>query len=120
MHILAFRAFPVAQLHTKHSPPIMKSSPLSLLFAATAYASPLLSERQSTCPTSGISASRAAAVRSAFQQSGIITDVVPDLTPTTELSVKYGNINENLGNEFTVLRTQPFGTKDSHSRTFPI
>jgi hypothetical protein len=83
----------------------MKSS-LSLLFtASTAYASPYLSERHSTCAsTPSISAARAAEVRNAFLESGIIPDVVPDITPTTELSVKYGNINENLGNKFDVLR----------------
>jgi hypothetical protein len=86
----------------------MKSSPLTLLLAATSYASPLLSDRQSTCPTSSsISASRAVQIRSAFQQAGVIPDVVPSITPTIELTVKYGNINENLGNTFTVPRTFP-------------
>lgn len=82
----------------------MKSISL-LLLAATATASPLLEKKQSTCLSSaGISAARAAEVRSKFQSSGVIADVVPDIQPTTELTVKYGNINENLGNTFIVLR----------------
>ncbi|KAH7083568.1 phosphatidylethanolamine-binding-like protein [Paraphoma chrysanthemicola] len=81
----------------------MKSIILSSLFASSAYATPLVS-RQS-CPSDGLSASRAAEIRSAFQSSGVIPDSVPDLQPTTELSVRYGNINENLGNEFNVLQT---------------
>jgi hypothetical protein len=83
----------------------MKSS-LSLLFtASTAYASPYLSDRHSTCAsTPGISAARAAEVRNAFLKYRVIPDVVPEINPTTELSVKYGNNNENLGNKFDVLR----------------
>ena len=84
----------------------MKTSILSFLLSTSVYASPLLVERQS-CPQSGISAARAAEVQSAFQASGIVGDTVPEINPTTELTVRYGNINENLGNTFNVLRKLP-------------
>jgi hypothetical protein len=81
----------------------MKILLLSLL-TVPSLASPLLESRQA-CPASGISAARAAEVRSKFQSSRVIPDSVPNFTPTTELRVRYGNINENLGNKFSVLRT---------------
>ncbi|KAF2113798.1 phosphatidylethanolamine-binding protein [Lophiotrema nucula] len=75
---------------------------LSLLTTAS-WASPLISRQ--TCPASGITAARAAQVRSAFQTSKIIPDTVPDIQPMTELRVKYANINENLGNSFSAAQT---------------
>ena len=82
---------------------IMKYFILSALFAASSYASPLLAERQ-TCPSSGITVARSAEVLNKFRSARVIPDSVPEFTPTTELRVRYGNINENLGNEFNVLR----------------
>jgi hypothetical protein len=78
--------------------------PTLLFLAATAYASPLLQDRQSTCPTSFLSTARASEIRSKFAAANVIPDSVPSFTPTTELTVKYGNINENLGNTFSVQR----------------
>ena len=84
----------------------------TVLLAATAYASPLLELRQSTCPSgAGITAARAAQVKAAFQRDRIIPDTVPDINPKVELTVKYGNRNENLGNEFSVP-----GTSSSSNR----
>lgn len=81
----------------------MKSLALTLLLASLAAASPALQSRQ-TCPTSGISATRATEIQNAFRSAGIIADVpTGEFTPTTELTVKYGNRNENLGNSFAVL-----------------
>jgi hypothetical protein len=82
---------------------IIKTSILSALFAASTYASPLLAERQS-CPSSGITAARSTEVLSKFRSARVIPDSVPDFNPTIDLRVKYGNINENLGNTFSVLR----------------
>ncbi|KAL1598409.1 hypothetical protein SLS59_006693 [Nothophoma quercina] len=82
----------------------MKYFILSALFTASSYASPLLAGRQ-TCPSSGITAARSAEVLNKFRSARVIPDSVPEFTPTTELRVRYGNINENLGNEFNVLQT---------------
>lgn len=81
----------------------MKTVILSSLLAALAYGSPLLVERQS-CPASGITTARSAEVLSKFRSARVIPDSVSEFMPTTDLRVKYANINENLGNEFTVLR----------------
>ncbi|XPS69938.1 hypothetical protein M3J07_002179 [Ascochyta lentis] len=81
----------------------MKTLILTILLTTSTHASPLLGERQS-CPTSGITAARSAEVSNKFRSASVIPDSVPDFTPTTDLRVKYGNINENLGNEFNVLR----------------
>lgn len=83
----------------------MKLFILGVLFAVSSNASPLFTERQFTCPASGISAARAAEVQNKFRSARVIPDSVPDFTPMTDLRVEYGNINENLGNEFSVLQT---------------
>jgi hypothetical protein len=82
---------------------MMKTFILTSLLVALAYGSPLLVERQS-CPASGISAARPAQVFSKFIPTRVIPDSVPELTPTTDLRIKYGNMNEDLDNEFTILR----------------
>lgn len=81
----------------------MKAFTLSTLLAASAYASPLLAERQS-CPASGITAARLTEALNKLRSVRVIPDSVPEFTPTTDLRVKYGNINENLGNEFNIFR----------------
>ena len=81
----------------------MKTFIFSSLLAVLAHGTPLFVEMQS-CPTSGVTASMSAEVLSKFRSARVIPDSVPKFTPTTDLRVKYGNINENLGNEFTVLR----------------
>ena len=99
---------PIWNLKIRFTPPTieMKAFIISLLSAASAvYASPLLTERQQTCPTSGITTARAAEVLNKFRSARVIPDSVPGFTPTVDLRVKYGNINENLGNTFNVLRT---------------
>ncbi|KAF1924204.1 uncharacterized protein M421DRAFT_9031 [Didymella exigua CBS 183.55] len=80
----------------------MKTSILSALVAASAYTSPLLANRQS-CPASGITAAWSTEVLNKFKSAQVVPDSVPRFTPTTDLRVKYGNINENLGNSFTVI-----------------
>lgn len=85
----------------------MKTFILIFLLPALAWGSPLLAERQS-CPASGITAAISAEVLSKFRSARVIPDSVPEFTPTTDLRVKYGNINENLGNEFTVLRESTY------------
>lgn len=82
---------------------MMKTFVLTTLLAALAHGSPLLTERQS-CPASGITTARSTEVLGKFKSARVIPDSVPEFTPTTDLRVKYGNINENLGNEFNVLR----------------
>ncbi|KAF3053776.1 hypothetical protein E8E11_004771 [Didymella keratinophila] len=77
---------------------------LTSLLASLAYGSPLLAERQS-CPASGITAARSAEVSGKFRSARVIPDSVPKFTPTTDLRAKYGNIDENPGNELTVLQT---------------
>lgn len=82
----------------------MKAFTIFQLLIAVAFASPLLSERQQLCLDAGITPARAAEVRNAFQSAGLIGVTVPDIRPTTDLIVRYGNINENLGNTFDVVR----------------
>ncbi|KAF6825131.1 phosphatidylethanolamine-binding protein [Colletotrichum musicola] len=79
---------------------------LAALLAASSSASPLsVLLIQPSCPNSNISASRAAEVVSKFASARVVPDSVPGITPTVDLRVKYGNIPENLGNEFSALQT---------------
>ncbi|KXS18178.1 PEBP-like protein [Gonapodya prolifera JEL478] len=46
-------------------------------------------------------------VKTAFQESGIIPDVIGDITPTIDLSIKYSEkIQATLGNELSPTDTQ--------------
>jgi hypothetical protein len=81
----------------------MKTLILFILFAS-ALASPVLQDRQSTptCPSSGISTFAAKAVRILFQRANITRDVVPAFTPTTVLRMRYGSKEVVLGNLFAL------------------
>ena len=76
----------------------MKSTPLIPFLLAAATASPA----QEPCPISSIPPARAAQMRSAFLSSRIIPDIIPDFSPTTELTGHYATRNEDLGNTFSI------------------
>ncbi|KAF6813217.1 phosphatidylethanolamine-binding protein [Colletotrichum sojae] len=79
---------------------------LAALLAGISSASPLsLLLIQPSCPSSNISASRSSEVVSKFLSARVVPDSVPAIIPTVDLRVKYGNIPENLGNEFSALQT---------------
>ncbi|KAI9723975.1 MAG: hypothetical protein M1812_000693 [Candelaria pacifica] len=59
----------------------------------------------STCSTTGISASEAAAVKNAFTSSKLIPDIISSIDPTIDLSISYGSKAVQLGNTFSTLET---------------
>jgi hypothetical protein len=85
----------------------MKDS-VYLTLIVSAHASLLLQDHGSSCATTFLSSTRALEIHSKFAAANIIPDSVLSFTPMLELTVRYRNTNENLGNTFSVLRPGPF------------